>query len=381
MKGIVRSFTVEGLNLERFISLAGGAGIRFVKMKRQGRRLWALTDEDELTRIEEIANNGGWRFRAGSRQGGGRALDVVNHHWVLWAGVLFFLIVIVAATQLVWGINIMDAGIYQANLEGFLMENDVQIFRWRNSIDLDDLRDAIEWRYPDIAWADCGWRGTTLQITLVQGMPQGETFTQIGSGDVVASRGGIVERIVTVAGTPLVAPGDVIQPGQILIQGQERGANETVTPVMARGVVMARVWDKAAVQMPMTETTTTYTGITQETWTVRCPWFDLWKMGESGYEHQDVRREQMPLGGLFLPFTLVMEERMEAEVTLMPRDVEEVKADAGAAALRLLQENREIDDELVDKWVDYCMIEGEVLEAIAYGERIVDVAKPRRNAD
>ena len=89
----------------------------------------------------------------------------------------------------------------------------------------------------------------------------------------------------------------------------------------------------------------------------------------------------MALGGLFLPFTLVMEERMEAEVTQMPRDVEEVKADAGAAALRLLQENGEIDDELVDKWVDYCMIEGEVLEAIAYGERIVDVAKPRRNAD
>lgn len=381
MKGIVRSFTVEGLNLERFISLAGSTGMRFVKMKRQGKRLWALTDEDELARIEEIANNGGWRFQAGRRQGGGRALDAMKYHWPLLAGVALLLAVVVTATQLVWSIKIMDAGIYQADLEGFLIENDIRQFRWRNSIDLDELRDAIEWRYPDIAWADCGWRGTTLQISLVKGTPQGETFTQIGSGDVVASRGGIVERIVTVAGTPVVAPGDVIQPGQVLIQGQEQGADETITTVMARGAVMARVWEQAAVQMPLTETATNYTGNTQEAWTVCCPWFDLWTMGESEYEHQDVRRTQLPLGGLFLPFTLVMEERMEAEVAQMQRDVSEVQAEAGAAALRLLRENMEIDDELVDKWVDYCMIEGEVLEAIAYGERIVDVAQPRRNTD
>ncbi|MBP3453272.1 MAG: sporulation protein YqfD [Clostridia bacterium] len=381
MKGIVRSFTVEGLNLERFIALSAEAGIRFTKLKRQGRRLWALTGEDELASIEEIASKGGWRFCAGNRQGSGRGLDAMKRHWPLWAGGLLLFAVIFTATQLVWNIDIIEAGIYQADLEGFLTENDIRLFRWKSRIDLDELRDSIEWRYPDIAWADCGWRGTTLRITLVEGTPQGETFSKIGSGDVVAARGGIVESIVTVAGTPVVAPGDVIQPGQVLIQGIERSADETTIPVMARGIVNARVWDQAAVQMPMTETATTYTGNRQETWTVCCPWFDLWTMREPGYAHQDIRRKQVPLGGLFLPFTWVLEEHMEAEVVQKQRDAEAVQAEAGAAALRLLREKTEFDDELVDKWVDYCMIEGEVLEAIAYGERIVDVAQPRRNAE
>ena len=87
------------------------------------------------------------------------------------------------------------------------------------------------------------------------------------------------------------------------------------------------------------------------------------------------------MGGLFLPFTWVLEEHMEAEVAQIQREAEAVQAEAGAAAFRLLREKMEFDDELVDKWVDYCMIEGEVLEAIAYGERIVDVAQPRRNAE
>ncbi len=381
MKGIVRSFTVEGLNLERFISLTGGAGLRFIRMKRQDRRLWALTDENVLVQIEEIATKGGWRFCAGRRYGSGRGLDVMMHHWPLWVCLIVLLTVIVAATQLVWDIDIANAGVYQADLEGFLQENGIHLFSWRPQIDLDELRDAMEWRYPDIAWADCGWRGTTLQITLVQGTPQGETFTQKGNGDVVASRGGIVESIVTIAGTPLVAPGDVIQPGQMLIQGQERGAGDTIIPVMARGIVKARVWDCASVRMPMVETTTNYTGRQQQAWTVSCPWFDLWTMEESEYTHQDMQRKKLTLGGVFLPFTMIEENRMEAELIQSPRNLDDVKAEAGAAALRSLRENMEIDDELVDKWVDYCMIEGEVLEAIAYGERIVDVAQPRRYTD
>ena len=55
MKGIRRSLTVEGLNLERLIRQAGEAGIALSRMKRRGRLMTALAAEDQLPALQEMA--------------------------------------------------------------------------------------------------------------------------------------------------------------------------------------------------------------------------------------------------------------------------------------------------------------------------------------
>ena len=72
---------------------------------------------------------------------------------------------------------------------------------------------------------------------------------------------------------------------------------------------------------------------------------------------------------------------MEAHVTLQVRDTEQLKAEAAVAALRRLRQKTGVADDFVDKWVDYSMIEGEILDAVAYGERIVDIARPLRHGE
>ena len=62
MKGIRRSLTVEGLNLERLIRQAGEAGIALSRMKRRGRRMTALAAEDQLPALQEMAQKGGWKL-------------------------------------------------------------------------------------------------------------------------------------------------------------------------------------------------------------------------------------------------------------------------------------------------------------------------------
>ncbi|MGN1018907.1 MAG: sporulation protein YqfD [Aristaeellaceae bacterium] len=381
MKAVRRRFTVEGLNLERLIRQAGEAGIPLTAMRRRGRRIRGVAAEDDLPRLQLLAEKGGWRLTAGGRVGAGRAMDMLRRRAVLAALCLGAAAGVMVASQLMWRVELVDAGVYEADIRAYLEGQGIRPVRWKSGVDPSALRDALEWRYPQVAWVEAGWRGTTLKIQVVEGTPAGEAVSIDGAGDVVASRDGIVDRVMTVAGTPQVKPGDLVRAGQVLIAGEERTSGGETREVAARGIVMARVWDAASVRMSLMERSTVYTGRTWQTQTVALPWFDLWASEPSCFAQEDATVRTMPLGGLFLPFTVRWTTSMEAHVTLQTRDLEQLKAEAAVAALRKLRQKTGVADDFVDKWVDYSMIEGEILDAVAYGERIVDIARSLRRGE
>ena len=123
-----------------------------------------------------------------------------------------------------WRVEIENAGIYAADLPEYLQALGITPPMRKSDVLIGQLRDLLEWRYPETAWVECGWRGMTLLIRVVDGVPAGTPLSETGAGDVVAARDGIVASIRTKAGTALVRPGDVVRKGQILI----RGAGERV---------------------------------------------------------------------------------------------------------------------------------------------------------
>ena len=58
-----------------------------------------------------------------------------------------------------------------------------------------------------------------------------------------------------------------------------------------------------------------------------------------------------------------------------PRNVNQVRKEACEAALNQLK-TALFGDEIIDKWVDYCMIEDDTLAATATAERLVDIGEP-----
>ena len=381
MKSWYRSFTVEGLNLERFLRNAGSRGIQIRALHRRNpRSMTAQARESDLASLMELADQGGWRMTAGRRLGAGRLLDGIKKRWLLTAAVIVGFLLFIAGTQVMWAINIVDGGVYEADIRAAIAEMGLHVPQLRSTVDLNTLRNALEWRYPHIAWIECGWRGMVLDVRIVEGVLPLADGQEDGSCDVIAQRDGIVSRIVTRAGTPVVAIGEFVKKGQVLIKGEERTSGGLTRAVAARGSVHARVWEASSVRMALNETETIYTGQQQTAWTVRCPWFDLWQMPESGYEQEDTAVAEMPLGGFFFPLTLLTEVRMEAECSSNPRDMEQLKAEAAQAALMKLYEKTGGKESLVDNWVNWSIIEDEILLSVAYGERLMDIAQQERDS-
>lgn len=379
MKGWRRSFTVEGLNLERLLRTAGSSGIAITSVRRRSaRKLTATARECDMEALRRLAEEGGWGFTPGARHGMGRLLERCRKRWLLTGGLLLGLLLVMAGTQVMWSIDLVDAGVYEADIRAALADMGVQAPMLRAQVKPAEIRDALEWRYPRIAWIECGWRGMSMVIRVVEGVLPLEEGQADGSCDVVAVRDGIVSSIVTRAGTPVVQIGDLVHAGQVLIKGEERTSGGLTRVVAARGSVYARVWEAASVSMPAYETETIYTGRQQTVWTVRSPWFDLWRMEDSGFAQQDTAVSEMPLGGFFFPLTLRTETRMEAECTPKPRDMQQLREDSARAALQKLHEKAGGKESLVDNWVNWSMIEDEILLSVAYGERLMDIAQQER---
>lgn len=368
------AFAVEGLNIERFVRYAGERGVRLRQLRRRApRRLTALVAEAELPALQQLALEGGWQLTVGGRRGLGAALEWLRARWLLAAAAAMAAISLLAASRFMWRVEILDAGTYDADVRAALAEMGITAPMLRSQVDIGELRAALEWRYPRIAWFECGWRGTTLVVRAVEGVMPRRDGEPDGACDVVAARDGVVCSVVTKAGTPMVEAGDIVREGQVLIKGEERTADGAVRAVAARGSVIARVWEGASVRMPATETVTVYTGNTETVWTIRSPWFDLWTMEPCAYDQYDTAVTEMALGGFLIPLTLHVETRMEADCTTRMRDPDELEEDAYAAALHKLHEKVGWEESLIDIWGNCSMIDAENVLSVAIGELRVEI--------
>lgn len=375
MRGMLRAFTVEGLNLERLVQQAAEQGVELLGMRRTGpRRMTGCIQETSMPLMAALAQEGGWQLRPGGPRGWARWTALAKRRWLICA--LFAAAVVTAglSSTIAWRVELVDAGAYEADMRVFLAEQGITPPMRKRSVDVPALRDALEWRYPRIAWIECGWRGGALRIRAVEGA-QGEPPVHLaGSTDIIASRAGVVTNVVTLAGTAHVKAGQTVRKGDVLIRGEERGADGSVHPVSARGQVLARVWDGASVCVSGTGVETTYTGREAVSLQAVTPWFPLWEAEASPFASSDVTVTSLPLGGIFLPVWIRRVHRAEAEHTLVPLGAAEIRSQAASVAMRKMQEKVGFDQDFVDKWIDYSMIENGDTVATAIGERLIDIA-------
>lgn len=371
-----RCFVVEGLNIERFIRCAAEKGISLTGLQRTGSRvLRASAPENLFPALEQAAEEGGWQFKRGDRIGAGRALDTAIRRWPLIAVFVLAALLLFVSTRFMWAIEVIDAGVYSADVREVLEGMGIEPPMLRKRVDPELVQSALEWRYPQVAWIECGWRGTTLVIRMVEGNLVSEEEEALQGTDIVACRSGVVVSVVTASGTPVVAPGDVVQEGQVLIKGEERTSGDETRSVAADGQVMARVWDAAQVQSSLFGVSTEYTGRTETTQTVICPWFPLWRAAPSEFEHYDSSVTTIPLGGFYLPLQLRKETRYETVLSEEPLDLQQLIDEGSAAAVQKLRQSAASEESFVDIWVNWSIIDNEILLSEAIGERLMDIAQ------
>ena len=368
-------FYAEGLRLEKLMNEASRQGLRLYSAERKAdRRVLVTCAPKTYCAFARLAREKGYAVTEAQPVGIFGALKRLLWRRGLMIGAILALPLLFIATRFVWAVEVENAGVYKGEISLFLQENGLFPGIPRSSVDLAELREKLEWRLPAVQWVRAEMDGLTLRIRLEQGTPPPEIQDRGEAGDVIAAEDGILTRLTVFSGTAACNNGDPVRKGQVLIKGEERTTSGGIRQVRARGEAIARVFISAQAQSSLRETQTIPTGKEARRKVIVSPFGTFSAQEEPAFLTWDEERTEMPIGGVFIPLWLRRETRLEAALESVPRSMDEAKREAAEMALFAL-EKRENSHEFVDKWVDYSMIEGDIVVATATAEICRDIAR------
>ncbi|MBQ8618175.1 MAG: sporulation protein YqfD [Clostridia bacterium] len=366
---------IEGINLEKLLREASRAGLLIRSASRKGMRSMRLcVRAKQMKLLEELCARSGWTCTVVREGGIVRLIRFLRERPVFVPAMALSALLVWLSSQMILRIRIVGAKESEAQVRHVLAAENVQPGRFKAALSLDMLRAALAHKLPGLAYAGAYYEGSTLVIDCHPAR-EGESLRIAGDGeDIVAARSGIISRIWVSSGTPLVEPGQAVRKGQVLIAGYERREKGSEVPVTAQGQVYARVYLGGEAKASLTETRSVETGQTRTRVTLATPWHRRVVRDCAPYESQDTSREIQRVVGLYLPLWREIETYAQLEVFSSTRSRSDAASMAQGAAEKIAKEQCPPGALILDKWVNYSMIDNEFVYASVVLEAEASIA-------
>lgn len=372
---------VQGLMLERLMDAALKQGMRFKRVERPGdRSLLLLMAESQVPRFTALCGRAGIEFEEVSSQGINRLTRRAKARWSLVLCLILCLCALYMVSGRIWLIEaqVVD-GDSAEQMELLQAAREAGLYPGMAQSDLkaDETAGQLKIQLPQYAFIGIKRQGVRLQIRAVREHEQPEVYQLDQARDLVASRDAVVQKIDVLSGEGCVEAGDTVTKGQLLIRGEEQQTDEANRGVCALGQVTARVWSEGTAEAGLYERVKQPTG--RERTGAR---LELWDWGKDltyaePFESEETYVQTLPVGGVFLPLRVVRTRHVETQETVINRDETQIRAQIGLEAMANALSELEEGCAIIDKWVDYSMIEGERLCARAVVEYAVNIAVSR----
>ncbi len=240
---------LRGRGVERLLNLAIARGVTFWDLRKNSEGAQLSIPLDSFKALRPLVRQTHCKLHIQSKVGLPFWSYRLRRRWGLVMGLLLFLTALYLATSVIWTIRV--SGNQELEHEEVLKlaeELGIKLWVWKRTLNLPELEDELSRRHGDIAWAGIRVKGTLLEIEIVEHLPEPKVDRR--PADLVATKDGVIERVLVLEGEAVVAPGDTVIKGDLLVQGCMFIQDPTLPPeeqpppleVRAKGEVEARVW-------------------------------------------------------------------------------------------------------------------------------------------
>lgn len=242
---------VCGASTERFLNLCMRGEIALWDVVRQdGRTLTATLSIQDFYALRRLMGRSGCQVRVTERRGGPFWLKKLRVRWVLSAGFVGVIGLLVVLSQFLWVLEVDAApGIPVGHLREVLRQNGVYEGAWLRSIDTDDVRRAIQSEIPEVGVIALTYIGNALRVQVDAAQMKPLSIDRTAPTGLVATREGVISQVTATGGQPLVKPGDAVEVGQLLISSAIPNTTEWGTPHRGHGMGRIMAYTRHTVEL------------------------------------------------------------------------------------------------------------------------------------
>lgn len=184
-----------------------------------------------------------------------------------------FLITLFYLSFFVWSVNVSGQHRYtKEEICEYLSGMGVHKLMWKGKLNADAVEKQMRNDYKDIGWVSISLEGTDIYVKILESDLPDSAIKGGSNSSIIASEDGVVKKIITRTGTPMVRVGDSVKKGQVLVSGiveypDDSGEIYKKKPVYADADITLMVKRKYNNEFPMLYDEKTYTGRKMVEWT------------------------------------------------------------------------------------------------------------------
>lgn len=224
LKGYVR-IRLSGYSPERFINLCGNHNILLWDIQNHGSFYTMSVSLKAFRQLKKITRKTGTRVVITKRCGLPFLMVKVQKRKIFLSGIILSLLFWILMSGYIWNIRITgNHYVTEEVLMDFLSENNIKTGMKKKQLAMEDVEKKIRNEFPVVTWTSARMDGTSLVIQIRENeklpeIKEGEEGTPDEGYDLVADRDGTIVGMITRSGCPVVKEGDMVQKGDILVEG------------------------------------------------------------------------------------------------------------------------------------------------------------------
>lgn len=231
LRGYVR-IGVGGYSPERFLNMCSYHNIYIWGLMpvKNGYEMYIMLKD--FRKIRPFAKKTKTRIKIVKRTGFPFLLYRYRRRKLFFIGILICVIMLNVYSMFIWDIHFEGNEKWtDETLLEFLDSVDVSPFMLRSSVDCPSIVKNIRKEYNDIVWVSASVDGSCLNIHIKENDDTLHQDISVSGEkqpcDLIASKDGVITKIITRSGVPQVHAGDAVKKGQILVSGRIEVLDDT----------------------------------------------------------------------------------------------------------------------------------------------------------
>lgn len=322
---------VKGYFIEKFINNCLRDNIFLWNIKRKKSTIMTCNvGISDLKRMKKILKKTKCRIKIEKKKGLPFTFNKYKKRKIFILLIILISATIIILSNFVWNIEIEGTEkINKEELMQTLKQEGLSVGKFKPSLDTKDIINKIRLDRDDIAWIGIEVTGTNAIVKVVEAEEKPEIINEDDYCNIVATKDGVVSKIMAQNGTPLVKEGDLIKKGTILIGGWLEGKYTGTRYVHSNGQVEAKVWYTQKERVYLKEQKKEETGEVENKYSVNINNFIInFNKRLSKFENYDTIEETKKLklfSNFYLPIEIVKTTYKEYKNTEITHTIEEAK--------------------------------------------------------